>query len=242
MSNFQLLNPDQHKDFYVITEHGAEFGDAIRAVQTFPFEFRSVQGHYPIFFQKEPDTGEFQCVALLGFEDGENLFLNDDGWTRSYVPMMIKRQPFLIGFQTNAGSDEKKPVVTIDMDNPRVSREKGERLFLEHGGQSEFLQESIARLEYIHQAHQHANEFAKHLVALDLVEAFTLDVTLENGSSNQLLGFYTINEDTLKGLSGDQFADLNEKGYLQPLFMMLASHSCIGEMARLKAEKERQSN
>ena len=74
------------------------------------------------------------------------------------------------------------------------------------------------------------------------MEAFTLDVTLENGSSNQLLGFYTINEDTLKGLSGDQFADLNEKGYLQPLFMMLASHSCIGEMARLKAEKERQSN
>ncbi|MCH2189759.1 MAG: SapC family protein [Gammaproteobacteria bacterium] len=237
MSNFQLLNPEEHKNLRVIVEHGADLGDAVRVVQTFPFEFRSVQGHFPIFLQKTPDTGEFQCVALLGFEEGENLFLNEQGWASSYIPLMIQRQPFLIGFQANPESDEKKPVVTIDMDNPKVSSDQGERLFLEHGGQSEYLKAAIARLEYIHQGHLHGTEFAKHIVDLGLVEAFTLDVTLENGSANQLLGFYTINEDALKQLTGDQFAALNEKGYLQPLFMILASHSCIGDLARLKGEK-----
>ena len=239
MSNFQLLSPELHKDLRVITEHSVELGDGVRAVQTFPFEFRSVQGHYPIFLQKDAETGQFQCMAMLGFEEGENLFLEAGRWTASYVPLMIKRQPFLIGFQSTAESADKKPVVTIDMDNPRVSKESGEPLFLEHGGQSEFLQESISRLEYIHQAHEHANEFVAHLLELNLIEAFTLEITMEDGSSNQLHGFYTVNEEKVKELSGDQFATMNQRGFLQPLFMMLASHSCVGSLVRLKGLKDK---
>ena len=37
--------------------------------------------------------------------------------------------------------------------------------------------------------------FTAALVELDLVEAITMDITLADGSKNQLLGFSAINED-----------------------------------------------
>ncbi len=71
---------------------------------TFPWEFRNLQAHYPILFRKRPDTGEFQPIALFGFEERENLFLTGSGWDAAYVPLTIERQPFLIGMQA-AGVD-----------------------------------------------------------------------------------------------------------------------------------------
>lgn len=235
MSNYVLLNQTEHAKLKVITDRSAELGDAVNFVMTFPFEFRNIQACYPIFFQKDPDKGIVYPVALLGFEQGENLFLDEAGWNASYVPLMIKRQPFLIGFQSDpADATKRNAMVSIDVDNPRVNQEKGEALFLEHGGTSEFLQEATQSLELIHQAHQHSEKFVNKLIELELLESFTLDIALENGSENQLLGYYTINEEKLQGLDGEVFGALNDEGFLQPLFMIIASHACIRNLVDLK--------
>ena len=42
-----------------------------------PTEFADVQREYPIFFRKDPATGEFMSIALLGFSKDENLFLDE---------------------------------------------------------------------------------------------------------------------------------------------------------------------
>ncbi|MDH3907508.1 MAG: SapC family protein, partial [Gammaproteobacteria bacterium] len=99
MTRHALLNNVDHKDLRVITERSAKFGDNVRGALTFSWEFRSVQAHYPIVFNKNPETGVFTALAMFGFEEGENLFLGDDGWTTSYIPMTMLIQPFLIGFQ-----------------------------------------------------------------------------------------------------------------------------------------------
>src|SRR5688572_31669785 len=91
-----LLNNIDHRDLKVITERGAAYGDAVMYALTFPAEFRSLQAHYPIVFAKSAD-GQFQPLALLGFQAGENLFLGPEGWNVAYVPLTIARQPFLIG-------------------------------------------------------------------------------------------------------------------------------------------------
>lgn len=235
MTNYVLLSDTEHANLKVVTKRSAEYGDNVKYVMTFPFEFRNVQSDYPMFFQKDPETGGFFPIALFGFENGENLFLTDKGWDASYVPIMIKRQPFLIGFQADADDPEKKnAVVSIDMDNPRVSESSGEALFLEHGGSSEYLQKATANLELIHQANEHSKEFVAALIELDLLESFTLNIELVDGNSHQLLGFYTINEDSVQQLSGENLAKLNAKGFLQPIFMVLASHSCIRSLIDLK--------
>ena len=56
-----------------------------------PTEFADVQREYPIFFRKDPSTGEFTSFALLGFSKDENLFLEDGHWKAAYVPGVIAR-------------------------------------------------------------------------------------------------------------------------------------------------------
>ena len=76
------------------------------------------------------------------------------------------------------------------------------------------------------------------MVELDLVEAITMDITLADGSKNQLLGFSAINEDRVRALSGDALADFSERGFLMPLFMMLASLSNVARLIRLKEQAQ----
>ena len=40
-------------------------------------------------------------------------------------------------------------------------------------------------------------------------------------------GFYTINEDSLAGLTGDDLVILNNNGFLEPVYMAIASMSNI---------------
>ncbi|NNC99149.1 MAG: SapC family protein, partial [Gammaproteobacteria bacterium] len=211
MTNFVLLDPKEHAELKVITERSADYGDNVKYAMTFPFEFRNIQSCYPIFFQKDADSGKFFPLALFGFENDENLFLSDTGWNASYIPIMIKRQPFLIGFQQDPENSEgKKAVVSIDMDNPRVNETEGEPLFMEHGGGSDFLQKTAGTLELIHQAHQHSEQFVNALIEHDLLESFSLDIELNDGSGNQLLGFYTINEDSVQQLTAEALGSLND--------------------------------
>jgi hypothetical protein len=225
MANFQLLNNVDHKDLKVIIERSAAMGDDVLYAVTFPDEFRNLQRHYPVFFIKNPNSGEFQAVAMFGVEDGENLFLDDNGWNASYIPLNIMRQPFLIGFQEKNvdGRIEREPVVTVDMDNPRVSTEQGEPVFLEHGGNSDYLEQVNSILQVLHAGMNRSKPFFDALVELDLLESFVLDAQLYDGSEHRLSGFYTINEETLKQLNGEQLEMLNKRGYLEAIYMAIAS-------------------
>jgi hypothetical protein len=225
MANFQLLNNVDHKDLKVIIERSAEMGDNVWYAVTFPAEFRNLQRHYPIFFIKNPDDGEFQGAAMFGVEDGENLFLDQNGWDASYIPLNIMRQPFLIGFQEKNvdGQTVREPVVTVDMDSPRVNTEQGERVFLEHGGNSEYLEQVNSILQVLYAGMRGSKPFFDALVELDLLESFVLDAQLYDGSEHRLSGFYTINEETLKQLNGEQLEMLNKRGYLEAIYMAIAS-------------------
>ena len=84
MSRHVMLNNIAHKDLRVITRFGAEFGDNVGTVMTFPTEFADVQREYPIFFRKDPQTGEFMCDRAAGLREGrEPVSRRSDGWDAS---------------------------------------------------------------------------------------------------------------------------------------------------------------
>jgi hypothetical protein len=213
-----LLNNIDHKDLRIITARGAEYGDEVMYALTFPAEFRSVQAHYPIVFGKSAD-GQFQPLALCGFKQGQNLFLDRDRWHATYVPLMIERQPFLIG----GGNGEL--LVHIDLDHPRVSRTQGEALFREHGGNTDYLERISSMLLAIHQGLAGTAPFIAALLEHNLLESFVFDIQLSDGSQNRLSGFYTVHEERLRNLDGAALAKLNTSGFLQAIFMVIASMS-----------------
>jgi hypothetical protein len=224
MANHVLLDNINHRDLKIISKRSADLGDNIPSVVTFPFEFRDIQTNFPICFCKDSETGKFYTAALFGFEEKENLFLEGDQWDAAYTPLMLERQPFFIGKQ-QAQNGEEQRLIYVDMDSPRVSSNQGQQLFLEQGGTSEYLQRISSILEAIYQGQQQTNEFVELMLKYDLIESFTLKVELNDATQNQLQGFYTINEDTLNGLSAEVITELMASGYLQAAYMVIASMS-----------------
>lgn len=239
MANDVLLNNIDHKDLKVITRFGEQYGDKVWHTPTFPLEFRTLQGEYPIFFQKSAETGQFYPVVLLGFEQGENLYLDGETWKAGYVPLMIKRHPFLIGAQqyTENGEEKRRLVIHIDLDNPRVNETEGQTLFEEFGTNSPYLDQVASMLEAIDVGMQSCDDFMQQLLEFDLLESVTLDIELNNGSRNSLVGFYTIQEDNLNQLTAEQIAHLHSKGYLQSIYMVMASQSNISKLVELKNQQ-----
>ncbi|MBL8265631.1 SapC family protein [Steroidobacter sp.] len=219
MTQHALLNNLDHKALRVITTRGAEYGDNVMLALTFPAEFRNLQAHYPVVFRKNAQ-GQFEPVALLGFKDGQNLFLTRQGWDATYIPLTIERQPFLIGF-----SADRQPMIHIDLDSPRVSREQGEPIFRDFGGNTEFLERMNSVLLAIHDGLAGNESFIGALLQHELLESFVFDITLNDGSQNRLAGFYTINEERLLQLNGDALERLNRAGHLQAIYMTIASLS-----------------
>lgn len=223
MANQQLLNNVTHKDLRIITDRSAWYGDDVASAGIFPPEFRRVQAEYPIAFQKNEATGFFEAMAIFGFARGENLFLDDNGWNASYIPLSIERQPFLIGFQSADDGAADTPVVHIDMDSPRISDSEGQAVFLEHGGYSPYLEHISSVLRAIHDGYEYMKGFSTALTELDLLEPFTLEFELKDGSKQRLGGLHTIHEEKLAGLDGQALAKLHANGYLEHIYMVLAS-------------------
>ena len=217
MTRQVLLNNVAHKDLRVITKRGAQYGDDVMAVMTFPAEFRNLQAHYPIVFSKSKE-GVFSPLALFGFREKQNLFLGADGWDVPYVPLMVERHPFYIGRGAN---DEE--VIHVDLDSPRISQTDGESLFKEHGGSSEFLDRMSSVLATISQGMVATQPFVGALQEYDLLESFSLDITFADGAQHRFAGFHTVQEERLAKLDAEALGKLHARGYLQAIFMVIAS-------------------
>ena len=228
MSRYEVLNSEKHRQLRIKTGYGAALGDAVMYAMTYPMEFRDIQSSYPILFTKDTNTGGFFAAALLGFEADQNLFLQDDGWDAVYLAALVQRQPFLIA--TSGENDTKPPVVSLDMDHPRVNEDAGEAMFDSGGEPTDFLQQKIALLDKLHRGLQHGSGFINTLLQHELLEQITLDIAFNDGNKKTLEGFYCIAEERLYQLKGDVLESLNQAGDRQPGFRSVASLSRVRDL------------
>ena len=238
MARYELLNNVTHKDLRVATGFGPEFGDDVGMVPAFPSEFAELQREYPIFLKKGPGEDEWQSVALLGFEQRENLFLRDGRWNASYLPGAAAKGPFLIGFQEQHVDGEAimEPVVHVDVEHPRVGRAEGEPLFLPHGGNTPYLEHVAGILRGIHDGSTFGKRMFAALDAAGLVEPVSLDVQLDAQHRVAVGGLHGIARERLASLDAAALFELNRAGYLEGAYLMLAS---LHNVRRLMAEKQR---
>lgn len=231
MTRPALLDNINHRHLRVRTERSAALGDARQFALALPAEFRQLQAHFPIVFQAV--DGGFQPIVLLGFEEGQNVFLTNAGWDVPVVPMAMQRDPFLIG---RNGDDLQ---LHVDLDSPRVVRPEegdvGTAIFMPHGGHSEYLDEVVALLEQLHAQAQRLPAFIGALTRHQLLEPFVLDVTLSDGSEGRVSGLFTIHEERLAELPGDALEALQREGHLLPIYMQIASLSNLSDLAERQA-------
>jgi len=236
MPKSEMLNNVQHQNLKINTRKSTEFGDNIAGALVFPGEFRDICKEYPIYFQKNEDekgregAGEFQAIALFGFEQGENLFLTENDWQARYLPAIVRREPFLIGAKDPSSGigDQKEFLISVDMESPRVSKnEEGQSVFLESGGNSPYLQEINDALLLIHNGIQTQKMMFQVFNSLELLEPFTLDVQFNDGSAYQTSMYYTLNQEKFDALPAEVLQKLHANGYLQLAYLVLSSLSNI---------------
>jgi hypothetical protein len=233
MSNHCILNPAEHGELRVHTHADAALGDGAMAALVVPGEFRKLQSEYPIVFKRDLESGQFSALALFGFENGENLYLAGGAWDARYRPLSMAIQPFLVG---RSASGEGAGHVHVDMDHPRISTTgEGMRVFDETGQPTPYLEKIADMLGMLDEEYRASSDFFAALERHELLEPFTLEVPLSDGSKNTLVGFHTIAEEKLEALDGDALGDLHAGNHLLPIFMAMAS---LSNFSGLVARKE----
>lgn len=231
MTDHVVLTAATHARTRVRPERSVETGDALMSCLIVPDEFRRVQHEYLILFRRDLADDGVTALALLGFENGENLYLKDGGWDAAYVPLSMDIRPFLIG---RAGPDEEGGQVHLDAASSRLSEEEGTRLFDDAGQPTPYLEATVGKLGALDEGYRASGAFFAALARHQLLEPLTLEITLDDGSVNRLVGFHIVDEDRLRALDASALGDLHRDGHLLPIFMALASQ---GNLPALVARK-----
>jgi hypothetical protein len=214
-----------HRDLRVQAEAAAKFGDNQRFVPVVIAEFPLLVPHYPILFSKDSDTGAFFCGAMLGIDEGENLFLKKDGrGQEGYRPLNLQRAPFFV-----SGED-----LAIDLDHARLAVDDGQALFNDQGEPTAYLESIKAAFQQLKRGAEMTKRFTAALLNSNLLEPVDIILSFDDGSKRNLADLYTVNQEVLRQLPDAAVLELFRRGYLQLIYLLIASLKQIPILAQKK--------
>lgn len=146
----------------------------------------------------------YRLVALLGLEEGRNLYVNNDGrWLGSYVPANARSFPFAL-----APDPEGQLVLCIDSDQ-LAEAPAGQPLFDEGGQLASSLEQHMNFLKSCEEDSKRTQAAVDALQALDLLQPWPLEVPRALGQEPfRIDGLYRIDEKRLNTLEEKQYTSL----------------------------------
>lgn len=233
MTKLVAIDNKNHRNLKVDASKAELHGAQVHLIPAVLPEFTNLAAQYPLVLTKNGDTGQFVCVAMLGFEANENLFWQDGQWQAIYLPLQIQRQPFFVG---DADSEQ---VVCIDLDSPTLSSGEGETLFADDGTESEYFRQAKERLAHLLHGESVNQSFIEKIIELELLQPLSLEITFVNQTTRRLNGLYTIDKSKLAALAGEQVLALHQSGYLEAIYTMITS---LGQIYALIDKKNKRLN
>lgn len=228
MTHIVVLNNLVHRTVRVQAEAAAKFGDNQRFVQVVVTEFSHLVTHYPILFSKDSDTGAFFCGAMLGIDEGENLFLKEGGaGHEGYRPLSLQRAPFFVSGEELA----------IDLDHPRVGGDTGQALFNDRGEPTAYLESIKTAFQQLKPGVEMTKRFIETMLKLNLLEPVDVVLGFDDGSKRNLVDLYTVNQEGLRQLPDASVVELFRRGYLQLIYLLIASLKQIPVLAKKKNDR-----
>jgi hypothetical protein len=227
MTNIVVLNSLTHRDVRVEAEASAKFGDNQRFVPVVIAEIPLLVTHYPVLFSKDTDTGAFFCGAMLGIDEGENLFLLDGKGHEGYRPLNLQRAPFFV-----SGED-----LAIDLDHARVAAHEGQALFNDKGEPTAYLESIKAAFQQLKPGAEMTKRFIETLLQLNLLEPIDVVLGFDDGSKRNLADLYTVNQEVLRQLPDTAVIELFRRGYLHLIYLLVASLKQIPVLAQKKNDR-----
>jgi len=226
MAELIAINPKLHATLRIQPDKAELHGRGIQLLPVVPAEFASVATQSPIVLTKNGQTGQFVSVAMLGFAPGENLWFADERWQGAYLPLQLQRQPFFLGQSGDNGQGDY--VLCLDPDSPAIMQQHSattntEQLFQADGSDSAYLQHIKGVLAELLQGEQQQQQLVQALLAANLIQPLSLEITFANQQSTRLNGLYTIDQQKLAALDPATLVQLHQAGWLAPIYTMIAS-------------------
>jgi hypothetical protein len=236
MSNATVLNNVDHKNLKVDTRPESNLN--VNRSLVYATEIGELHKEFPLVFYKHPE-GKTQLHAILGLEKDENLFIDDNGWTTRFVPALLARGPFSLGYKKpeKEANEKQDPVICIDMKDPRVNTEHGEDIFLSFGGEAPYLDYVKKALQTIDSGIYFDKTLATLVESMDLLEPVAINIKLSNVEEINFSDYYTVNQEKLSKLDGASLAELSQYGVLSLLYFVLSSMGNFQSLIALKNAK-----
>lgn len=231
--NFEIVEPGKHAELKISTERGEVSGDNMMLAPVLLSEVRQLVTQFPILLRKEQETGAFFLCALFGFRKNENLYLWEGSWQEAILPVSILREPFLIA-DTKA-SDQDGLLVAVNLDHPRSRSGAGERIFTSEGDPTHFFEQIIAYLRQMNDDRPHLLNFTRALERHEFIMPISLEA--EGLDLSGFNGFYALDEEKLKKAEAGTLAAFHQEGWLEVIFMIIASLGNLTGLIRLFSKK-----
>ena len=226
-NQLEPLSSSAHGAWKARRMESAPFLAQTHAVPLTVEEFALAQRHFPIVFSVGDNPVP---LALMGLNEGVNVFVDDEGKLTSdvYVPAYVRRYPFMLA---RLRSDVEELSLCFDPTADAVGAfEEGEALFVDDQP-SETTKQILGFCENFEQAGMQTGAFMKELADNKLLIDGEVSIQPE-GSAQPFIyrGFQMISEDALKNLRGDVARKMIQSGLLPLIYAHLFSLSLIREV------------
>jgi len=233
-ANPRPVTNGRHGGWSVDTRGDFGFAREINAVPLAATEFEIAAREYPIVFTEA--GGSVSPAVLLGFRDGENLFVDSDGsWSAGYIPAFIRRYPFVFAH------DQKTETYTLCIDETSDlcnEDHRGEPLFNEDGEASPYLQNMLDLLKRWERAAQDSQAFCARIGDLELLQPSEIKFRSKEDKPVKTRGFMAVGRDRLRALPAETVLEMHQNGDLGRIHAHLLSlhgiQSLHGALKRLE--------
>ncbi|MBF0183452.1 MAG: SapC family protein [Magnetococcales bacterium] len=196
-------------------------------------EFMRASGYYPIVFIEDKPGNAYRPVVLMGLQEGENLFVDQEGkWQAGYIPAIIRRYPFVL---TAAGNDQF--VICVDESSALLSQSEGVALFDAQGQPAPAMENVKRYLAELFQLEQLTILFSRLLAEMNLLVPLQLRLS-DSDRQHTIAGCFVIGEARLQALAAEQFLLLREKNYLTAIYAHLCSLQQVERLTLLRQERQ----
>lgn len=204
-------------------------------------DFFTLAVEFPLVFVKINNSEDFIPVAMMGLQQGHNLYCQTEQWQAPVIPVAFGNAPFAIA-RVDETSDQL--IVLVDEESPLLSETTGEPLFDENGKRSAYFEARIESLVKVAEQTRNTQEFCKRLTERNLLT--TQQVQLQHRPDARrynIDGIYTVDETALNELSDEGYLELRKMGLLPVIYAHLASLQQLRRLSELQfvADKAEQA-
>ena len=228
------VNAARHGKMSVDIAGDYGFAREVNSVPIAAAEFALCAAEYPIVFAGEASAPV--PSVILGLDGSKNAFVGADGkWLGTYLPAYIRRYPFALSHQDDAGTQ------TLHVDegfSGLNDKGKGEALF-DGDKPSAYLENVLKFQQEYHTQHQRTQAYAKRLAELELLKPMQANYTTPEGEKRTLQGFFTVDREKLKALGNEAVVQMFASDELECTYLHLHSARNFADIARRAGEAAR---